>query len=131
MMRQGTVSPSHDDGGRTQAAPHVVEALAKLMDDVRRAPESDEAWDDLERRAGELDEPDAVAALYEEVLRGQLRPGVAVHVGERAVNFLEEWSADDPSGLVRILKRLLEIEPHSTWAFERLATALTVAGSWD
>src|SRR5215831_18117326 len=130
-MSQGTVHASNGNGTKTQTPPHVIEALSRQIDDVRRRPDSDEAWAHLEKSAGELDEPDAVAALYEEVLRGQLRPGVANRIGERAVLFLEAWSAEDPSGLVRILKRLLEIEPRSAWAFERLAVALTVSGSWD
>jgi hypothetical protein len=49
----------------------------------------------------------------------------------RAVRFHEEWQGDDPTGLVRILDRVLELEPTSAWAFERLAVTLTVAGRWD
>src|SRR5215470_12954778 len=111
--------------------PNVVEELASEIEIIRRTPENDTAWDHLEKTASEVDQLHAVAALYDDVLRGQLGIGVAQRIGERAVRFHEEWSPDDPAGLVRILDRLLEIEPTSAWAFERLVVTLTVAGRWD
>src|SRR5262249_5186964 len=128
-MAQGTLASSQGNGSRNP--PLVVEELASEMEVVRRTPESDEAWDHLEKAASEIDQPQAVAALYDEVLRGQLAVGAAQRIGERAVRFHEEWSPDDPAGLMRILDPLLGIQSTSVWAFERLVVTLTVAGRWD
>src|SRR6266702_3761957 len=101
-MAQGTPASSQGNGSRRGDPPIVVEELASAMEVVRRTPESDEAWDQLEKTAGELDQPQAVAALYDDVLRGQLALGAVQRIGERAVRFHEEWSPEDPAGLVRI-----------------------------
>ena len=54
----------------------------------------------------------------------------AVAIGERAVQFYEEWF-DDPARVVRILERVLEIDPTADWAFDRLKLVLDAAERWD
>jgi tetratricopeptide (TPR) repeat protein len=83
--------------------------------------------DDLARAIGR---PDEVAALYEEVLARPIEREDAVRIGERAVQFSEEWF-DDPPRVVRILERVLELDPTADWAFDRLKLLLDAAERYD
>ena len=94
-------------------------------------PENQDLWDDLEAIAGELDRPDEVAALYREVLRRELAGEIFDDLGDRAAQFHEEWYAEDPSGLIDVLTRILEVNPRSASAFQRLTVVYTVGERWD
>src|SRR5262245_34213465 len=94
--------------------------LASAIERTRHAPDSDDAWERLERLASENGKVDAVSALYREILATALPPAAALRIGERAVRFHDEWPGDDGDTLIRILDRVLELEPAATWAFERL-----------
>ncbi len=99
---------------------------------VRNAPEDDAAWDKLEDIAASSQTPDAVAALYREVLGQDLASEVAPQVAQRAVQFHEEWFGEDSPVLVECLNRVLAVDPTaSTWAFQRLTMVHTVAENWE
>lgn len=105
--------------------------LTSAIERTRHAPDSDDAWERLERLASENGKVDAVSALYREILATALAPAAALRIGERAMRFHDEWPGDDGDTLIHILDRVLELEPAASWAFERLVLALTVAGRWD
>ena len=75
-----------------------------------RCRTSPRLWDRAEELARTLGRPDEVAALYEEVLARSLGREQALAIGERAVQFYEEWF-EDPARVVRILERVLELDP--------------------
>jgi tetratricopeptide (TPR) repeat protein len=110
--------------GKTTEAYDVATAAAKEL------PRHASLWDRAENIARQLSQPDPVAALYEEVLRGDLAKTEAIELGQRAVAFYEEWY-EDGGRVVGILERLLEIEPDDTWAFDRLKLIFDAAERWD
>lgn len=108
----------------------VPEDLANALRTASETPDQQDAWDRLEELAEQYQRPDEVALLYQTVLSRPLAPEVILRLGERAVRFHDEWY-DDPSPLVRVLTRVLEIHPGSDWAFDRLTLLLTVGERWD
>jgi tetratricopeptide (TPR) repeat protein len=105
-------------------------ALATAVRAAREMPETRPLWDRAEDLARALSRPDEVAALYEEVLARSLGRELALAIGERAVQFYEEWF-EDPSRVVRVLERVLELDPAADWAFDRLKLLLDSAERWD
>jgi tetratricopeptide (TPR) repeat protein len=105
-------------------------ALAVVVRATRELPEVRALWDRAEELARALGRADEVAALYGEVLARPLPRESALAIGERAVQFYEEWF-EDPGRVVRILERLLEIDPAADWAFDRLKLILDSAERWD
>ena len=105
-------------------------ALATAVRAAREMPEVAPLWDRAEELTRALTRPDDVAALYEEVLARPLERAPALAIGERAVQFYEEWF-DDSARVVRVLERVLEIDPNADWAFDRLKLLLDAAERWD
>lgn len=105
-------------------------ALATAVRAAREMPEVAALWDRAEELARSLRRPDEVAALYEEVLARALGRDQALAIGERAVQFHEEWF-EDSTRAVRILERVLELDPTADWAFDRLKLLLDSAERWD
>ena len=95
---------------------------------AREMPDVPRLWDRAEELARTLGRPGEVAALYEEVLARALGREQALSIGERAVQFYEEWF-EDPARVVRILERVLELDPTADWAFDRLKLLLDSAGA--
>ncbi len=109
---------------------NVEEALATAARAARDLPHVSALWDRAEELARVLSRPDDVAALYTDVLSRALPSDLAVGIGERAVQFYEEWF-DDPARVVTILERVLELDPTADWAFDRLKLVLDSAERWD
>jgi tetratricopeptide (TPR) repeat protein len=105
-------------------------ALAVALRATREMPEVPPLWDRAEELARVLKRADEVAALYGEVLARPLSRDQALAIGERAVQFYEEWF-EDPARVVRILERVLELDPAADWAFDRLKLLLDSAERWD
>ncbi|HEY8040437.1 MAG TPA: tetratricopeptide repeat protein, partial [Polyangiaceae bacterium] len=105
-------------------------ALATAVRAAREMPEVQALWDRAEELSRGLSRPDEVAALYQEVLARALAREQALSIGERAVQFYEEWY-EDPARVVRILERVLELDPTADWAFDRLKLLLDAAERWD
>ncbi|MCX5741121.1 MAG: hypothetical protein NT062_01330, partial [Proteobacteria bacterium] len=98
---------------------------------VTHSPHAGSAWEEVEGLAADLDKPDEIVALYNEVLGGTLQPEVAEMLGERAGGFCDEWFGDDPSVLEKILVRVTELAPSSDSALQRLSVIFTVAERWN
>ena len=105
-------------------------ALAVALRATREIPEVGALWDRTEDLARALGRADEVATLYGEVLARAVPRELALVLGERAVQFYEEWF-EDPARVVRILERILELEPTAEWAFDRLKLLLDSAERWD
>jgi tetratricopeptide (TPR) repeat protein len=107
-----------------------IDAYEVVVGAAKELPQHATLWDRAENIARQLSQPDPVAALYEEVLRGNLAKADAIELGQRAVAFYEEWY-EDGGRVVGILERLLEIEPDDTWAFDRLKLIFDAQERWD
>jgi golgin subfamily B member 1 len=105
-------------------------ALVTALRAAREMPEVPPLWDRIEETARALGRPDEVAALYEEVLARSLGRDQALSIGERAVQFYEEWF-EESGRVVGILERVLELDPAADWAFDRLKLVLDSAERWD
>ena len=108
----------------------LEEALATAARAARELPQVHALWSRAEELARTLARPDDVAALYSDVLARALSRELAVEIGERAVQFYEEWF-DDPARVVTILERVLELDPTADWAFDRLKLVLDSGERWD
>jgi tetratricopeptide (TPR) repeat protein len=97
---------------------------------VRELPDVPTLWDRADAAARALARPDDMAALYEEVLSRPLTQEQARTLGERAVRFCEEWF-EEPSRVMRVLERVLTLDPRADWAFDRLKLLLDAAERWD
>lgn len=101
------------------------------VDAVRKTPADLDSWDVIESLTDDLNCPDEVAALYREVLAQELPMELALSLGERAANYIEEWFGDDPTATQDVLLRVLEIDPDAEWAFQRLTVVFSTMERWD
>jgi tetratricopeptide (TPR) repeat protein len=125
------------------------DAYAVALRAVRALPAEMALWDRAEQIARQASSAEPLADTYEEVLQasaprsqrisespsdGRERPRLekaeAVELGQRAVAFYEEWY-EDSTRVVRILERLLAIDPEDTWAFDRLKLIFDAHERWD
>ena len=100
---------------------------------VRVLPGEPSLWDRAENIARQITSAEPLADMYELVLRDPdttLSNAEAVELGQRAVAFYEEWY-EDSDRVVRVLERLLEIDPEDTWAFDRLKLIFDAKERWD
>jgi len=107
------------------------EELQEAIEAARANPEDEAAWDRVEDLAGDLQAPEDVATLYRDVLTADLDEEQREELAQRAVQFHEEWFAEDSPALAQMLERILELDPRSDWAFQRLTVVHTTAGRWD
>jgi tetratricopeptide (TPR) repeat protein len=102
---------------------------------VKHSPHAVSAWEQVEALAADLDKPDDIVALFNEVLGstlgGKLEPEVAEMIGERAGGFCDEWFGDEPAVLEKILARVIKLAPASDTALQRLSVIFTVAERWS
>jgi tetratricopeptide (TPR) repeat protein len=116
------------------------EAYAVALRAVRDLPAEQPLWDRAEQIARQVSSAEPLADTYEDVLRPpvpqeitrrtRLEKADAIELGQRAVAFYEEWY-EDSERVVRVLERLLEIEPEDTWAFDRLKLIFDSKERWD
>ncbi len=69
-------------------------------------------------------------SIFGQILSQELTTERAIALGQRAVLFNEEWF-EDSGRVVRILDRVLAIEPGDTWAFDRLKLIFDAHERWD
>lgn len=93
-------------------------------------PADETSWDAVDEHAVDTDSPDPVADLYQRALLLDLSPSTRQLVGQRAVQFLEEWY-EDPSRAVSVLKQLIQRDYSNSWALEKLSLLLTLSERWD
>jgi tetratricopeptide (TPR) repeat protein len=106
--------------------------LKAAVTNVKSAPHSTAAWDELEALASKLDKPDDVVAAYRDVLSDdELGREIVEMVGERAAAFCDEWFGDDPKVVEKLLQRVIQRAPQSESALQRLSVLYTGAERWD
>jgi tetratricopeptide (TPR) repeat protein len=128
----------------------VTAAYGTALRAVKDLPIEQTLWDRAEQIARQVGAAEPLADTYEEVLRaaaartvagpetepvggaraGHLNRAEAIELGQRAVAFYEEWY-EDSDRVVRVLERLLEIDPEDTWAFDRLKLIFDAHERWD
>ncbi len=96
---------------------------------AEQGPEDDELWKAAERFARQLERPDPVALAYSRVIARDLPPDLAETLGRRVVEFHEEWFEDNQR-VVELLRRVLELSPTATWAFDRLKLEFNAKAQW-
>lgn len=106
------------------------EAYALVLVAARALVREVTLWDRGEALARELEDPEPLAGLYEEALRGEMPKEEAMELGQRAVSFYEEWF-EDGGRVASVLSRLLEVEPQDLWAFDRLKLIYDAQERWD
>jgi len=111
-----------------QNQPH--EALRLALQGAEAAPEETDLWDAAHEVTRRLGDPAPVAEAYERALERELAPAVADAMGQRMVEFLEEWF-DDPDRILRVLERVMKLAPTAGWAFDRLKLTFNSAGRWQ
>ena len=116
--------------GLQRAAGKKEAALASFLRAVEEAPTELRLWDACESLARELKDPRGVADVYFRILQGATASPALMEVAERAVAFHEEWF-DDPSRVVAILGRVLDLDPEAAWAFDRLKLLYDSREQWD
>ena len=105
--------------------------FATAAANVKSAPHSTAAWDELEQLARDDDQPDDVIALYRDTLHQGLDPQVVEMIGERAVAFCDEWFGDEPKVLESVLGKVLDLAPQSETALGRLSVLYTQHERWS
>lgn len=104
--------------------------FATAAANVKSAPHSTAAWDELEELARDLDKPDDVIAVYRDALQKGLDPQVVEMIGERAAAFCDEWFGDEPKVAESILGKVLDLAPQSETALGRLSVLYTQHERW-
>lgn len=117
-----------DNGGADASG--LEQSFTAALRAATNAPDSDDAWDHLEELADTLQDPERVAALYVELLDGNLDAAVRDSLSQRAVRFHDEWFGEEPQTMQALLVKIIEADPEAHWAFERLTVVLTVAERW-
>ena len=105
-------------------------ALNIAVQGAREHPTDDALWQDAEQFARAVEQPEPVATTQKALLEDDLDAELAEKIGERAVEFHEEWF-DDTEAVVSLLERVLELAPRADWAQDRLKLAFNAAGRWD
>lgn len=106
-------------------------AFEVAISQVRENPNDDAVWDRLEEIAAEAQTPDEVASLYRELLPSAIDRDFLSDIGQRALNWHEEWLGEDASETIALLDTILARVPEMDWAFARLTMLHTAASRWD
>lgn len=105
-------------------------AFSTALVAARELPARPGLWNQAEELARQLKSPEPVAEAYEDVLSKLTNSEVALEIGQRAVAFYEEWF-DEPSRVVAVLERILQLDPLESWAFDRLKLLFDSNERWD
>ncbi|HWP08975.1 MAG TPA: tetratricopeptide repeat protein, partial [Polyangiaceae bacterium] len=106
------------------------EALKLALQGAEAAPDETDLWEAAHEITRKLGDPAPVAEAYERALERVLPPSVADAMGQRMVEYLEEWF-DDPDRILRVLERVMMLSPAAGWAFDRLKLTFNAAGRWQ
>lgn len=106
------------------------DAFGVVLRAASQMPDEASLWDRAENLARQLSSPEPLATLFANVLARDLSKDQAVDLGQRAVAFNEEWF-EDGVRVIAILERLLQIDPHDSWAFDRLKLIFDAQERWD
>ncbi len=104
-------------------------SLTIALEGADERPGDAALWDIAERMTRKLDRPQPLAEAYARALDSPLSPEDVEALGQRMIEFHEEWF-DEPERVVRLLERILDRSPAAGWAFDRLKLAFNAAGRW-
>lgn len=110
-------------------ANELEHALETALAAAHEQPDVSVAWDRAEDLARQIQRPRDVADAHRRALALPLSVEAVTALGERGVAFQEEWF-EDVEGVVRILERVLEVDPQADWAFNRLKMIFDAAERW-
>ncbi len=105
------------------------EAYSVLLRALGEHPTELAWWDRAEQLARRLDRPQDLSDLYQASIGRDISVEDAGEIGQRAVAFHEEWF-DDAAAVVRILERMVDLEP-AGWAFDRLKLLYDSQERWE
>src|SRR5690606_17023523 len=97
---------------------------------AEESPAEDELWSAAERFARRLNHPQPVANAYSRAIAEELSPELAETLGRRVVEFYEEWFEDNQQ-VVDLLRRVLQLAPRASWAFDRLKLEFNATVQWS
>lgn len=97
---------------------------------ILEAPQDEELWNGLDDLARDADNPDEAEVVYDAVLALDVPTAVRRAVGQRYVEFLEEWY-EDTTKPIRVLHQLVRHDVENNWALEKLSLLLTLSERWD
>jgi tetratricopeptide (TPR) repeat protein len=92
------------------------DALPVALRAVDEAPLEESFWDLAEQLARQLGQPGGVIEAYKRHLSSSAS---AAAIGQRAINFYEEWF-EEPEGVIALVERVLLADVGARWAFDRL-----------
>ncbi len=124
------MSKQLDSNPSTLEPTDETEAFSDAFSAARSEPSNEGHWDAVDEHARRVDAPEDAEALYLEVLEQDLDKPTLGLLGQRAVNFLEEWY-EDTDRSIAILNKLLRKDWENSWALEKLSLLLTLAERWD
>jgi tetratricopeptide (TPR) repeat protein len=101
----------------------ALRGAEELVDDL-------ELWEEVEQLARDVGVADAVVDGYLRALGRAPSPEAAEAIGQRMVEFFEEWF-EAPDRVLELLRTVLQAAPGVGWAFHRLKLAFNGAGRWD
>lgn len=140
LLMSDRVREALPDAARLKWHARLVGALERdgrldeaLIAAIRAAEElatEPSTWDQAEELARRAGTPAPLAEAYARLLAAPPSRELAAELGQRAVAFHEEWF-DDVEGTVRLLERMLALDPDDTWAFDRLKLLFDANERWD
>ncbi|MBN1609732.1 MAG: tetratricopeptide repeat protein [Polyangiaceae bacterium] len=101
----------------------ALRGAEELVDDL-------ELWGEVEQLARDVGVTDAVVDGYLRTLSRAPSPQAAEALGQRMVEFFEEWF-EAPDRVLELLQTVLQAAPGVGWAFHRLKLAFNGAARWD
>jgi Flp pilus assembly protein TadD len=88
------------------------------------------AWQTVEQRALAQGDPSSAVRAYERALSVALEPATVDWLAQRLIAVVESHLSD-PRALTTGLLRVLEVQPHARWAFDRVKLSLSLERRWD
>ncbi len=130
-MTQKTVSRASNAPTSTAPKGATGNGSSDPFERVRKNPAEPTYWDAVDEAARNLDTPEATEAVYNDVLAtDDLSLEARRLVGQRAVEFLEEWY-EDTEKPIKVLLHCIQKDAGNAWALEKLSLLLTLAERWD
>lgn len=101
---------------RIELASSPEESLQAVLEATSETPLEDELWQQAEQFARQLGRPDEVIHAYKTHLDN---PKIASLIGQRAIDFYEEWF-EEPEGVIGLVEQVLLADVEAQWALDRL-----------
>ena len=114
------------------SAPDAKAVLAAALRGAVEQPDALGLWDQAERAAREIGQPEAVVKGFRDALVERVTdPALAEKLGARMVAFSKDFALGDSTRFVEGLQRVLDVAPAARWALDRVKLVLGSAARWD